>query len=332
VFEGQNEKCEEDFNTDDIDLNSHRDVFYAVFRQVCVKLAILKHRQKLLFFFNFINLFKVVDTPKEICFLNTLQHLLRIDTKEAKSEVIWNTIETLVHKTTLIESQEDADRILFTFVNQKCYNCQKTEVSSPRKLSFPHTSISLPICQEHHNTSLSSHSPILIHNEKSVNVSSTAPPPPPPPPLLVQKNTDQNISQNIPIPPIFPPPNKEKSLMTERKDTSKSPEVLLAKSMKILPQQEIPTPRAKMKTINWNKIPPNKVIGNKNIWSVVANNHQNDSTIKLNWDEMEGLFCQQITQSSPKLGKETNKTDVLENRRLRRDEVFIHFLNAIMSL
>lgn len=28
---------------------------------------------------------------------------------------------------------------------------------------------------------------------------------------------------------------------------------------KLLPQQEIPTPKTKMKTINWNKIPNNKV-------------------------------------------------------------------------
>lgn len=28
---------------------------------------------------------------------------------------------------------------------------------------------------------------------------------------------------------------------------------------KLLPQQETPTPKAKMKTINWNKIPDNKV-------------------------------------------------------------------------
>lgn len=40
----------------------------------------------------------------------------------------------------------------------------------------------------------------------------------------------------------------------------------------------------------------------------------------MNWDEMEGLFCQQLTQGSPKF-------DTPESRRSRRDEVTI--INAI---
>lgn len=71
-------------------------------------------------------------------------------------------------------------------------------------------------------------------------------PPPPPPP-----------------PPIMKPP----PLVTERK---KMPQVRtltspnsendnIAASDSRLPQQETPKPKAKMKTLNWNKIPSNKV-------------------------------------------------------------------------
>lgn len=73
---------------------------------------------------------------------------------------------------------------------------------------------------------------------------------------------------------------------------------------KLLPQQETPVPKTKMKTINWNKIPSNKLMGKNNIWTLVANSHQNSPMAELDWTEMEGLFCQQATsqQNSPKMG------------------------------
>lgn len=70
-----------------MDLSSHLDVFHAILRQV-------------------------VDTPQEIPFLSILQHLLRIDPKEAVSDMIWDTAETLVHRASLMESKEELTRLL----------------------------------------------------------------------------------------------------------------------------------------------------------------------------------------------------------------------------
>lgn len=72
------------------------------------------------------------------------------------------------------------------------------------------------------------------------------PPPPPPPP-------------NVPSPPLIPPPvpmppppmQKRKIPDTQTTDVDTAAEKL--------PQQDTPTPKIKMKTINWNKIPSNKV-------------------------------------------------------------------------
>lgn len=71
-----------------------------------------------------------------------------------------------------------------------------------------------------------------------------------------------------------------------------------------LPQQETPVPKTKMKTINWNKIPSNKLMGKNNIWTMVADSHQNSPMAEMDWTEMEGLFCQQATSAhnSPKMG------------------------------
>lgn len=60
----------------------------------------------------------------------------------------------------------------------------------------------------------------------------------------------------------------------------------------VLPQQVTPKPHAKMKTINWNKIPPNKVLGKHNIWTMLATSHADQpQQDDLDWGEMEGLFC-----------------------------------------
>lgn len=82
-----------------------------------------------------------------------------------------------------------------------------------------------------------------------------------------------------------------------------------------------------MKTINWNKIPPQKVLGKQNIWSIVADSHQDSPMADLNWDEMEGLFCLQTqTQGSPKLGNRSvsggdasNGTDMPDARKSRKE-------------
>lgn len=89
---------------------------------------------------------------------------------------------------------------------------------------------------------------------------------------------------------------------SETQQRPKTPEIV--DLGKLLPQQETPVPKTKMKTINWNKIPSNKLMGKNNIWTMVADSHQNSPMAEMDWTEMEGLFCQQATstQNSPKMG------------------------------
>jgi hypothetical protein len=56
--------------------------------------------------------FQVVDTPQEIPFLNILQHLLGVDPREDASDLVWDVAETLVHRATLLETREEASRLL----------------------------------------------------------------------------------------------------------------------------------------------------------------------------------------------------------------------------
>ncbi|CAL1291890.1 unnamed protein product [Larinioides sclopetarius] len=88
VFDEQRTTDEGQFaGPDGVDLSSHMDVFFAILRQVA-------------------------ETPQEIPFLSILQHLLRTDLNQPLSELIWETAETLVHRATLLESKQEADRLL----------------------------------------------------------------------------------------------------------------------------------------------------------------------------------------------------------------------------
>lgn len=78
---------------------------------------------------------QVAETPQEIPFLSILQHLLRIDPKEAISDIIWDTAERLVHRATLLENREDAARLLRAPSAQSRFfcHCQHRSESSPSR-------------------------------------------------------------------------------------------------------------------------------------------------------------------------------------------------------
>lgn len=301
----------------------------------------LSHPQRLFHAFSFVCfshvICQVADTPQEIPFLNILQHLLSIEPKDAISDIIWDTAETLVHRATLLENREDSTRLLRAPSVQKfsCPHCRIDITSPNRKLSLPHnlTSVTLTTQQSHAGA-------IPVAPPLPGNVPQAPPPPPsagkarnlysclwqliqydvlslptapiPPPPPMISNNS------KVPNPPACPPPP---NLLNAPNEVTrpKTPHETTSDSLKPLPQQETPTPRSKMKTINWNKIPPNKVVGKNNIWSIVADNHQNSPMAEMNWDEMEGLFCQQVTQGSPKLGRDSSVDTVDNNRRTRKD-------------
>ncbi|XP_017128437.1 formin-J [Drosophila elegans] len=286
---------------DGINLSSHLDVFYAILRQVA-------------------------DTPQEVPFLNILQHLLRIDPKEPVSDIIWDTAERLVHRATLLESHEDSVRLLRTPSSQKfaCQSCRGSDASSPTRKPA----------------------------QTAGGVAAKATPPPPPPPMaplapIAPPPPPPPINGRAPPPPpppminggaLPPPPPPPSMKMASRPRT---PDPLAAETVAtaiLLPQQDTPAPKAKMKTINWGKIPHNKVLGKQNIWSIVASNHQDSPMQDIDWNEMEGLFCLQTAsaQGSPKLGRDgsrdgANGCDTLD-RKAKKESTEITLLDGKRSL
>lgn len=241
-----------------------------------------------------------------------------------------------MHRATLLETRDDATRLLRTpslqaskFFSSTCSHCHRGSESSPsRKQSLNCTSPTLP--------------------------PSMHPPPPPPPPPMAPVPPPPPCGMLPPppppppgipgIPPPLPPPAPPNFLPHQNNVINTSSKTYQLGSHQLqksqnqkndapdgvgaikLPQQETPIPKNKMKTINWNKIPNNKVVGNNNIWSLVASSHQHSPNADMDWAEMEGLFCQQISMtsscnSSPRLGgRDTAGNTTIDNeRRIRKD-------------
>ncbi|XP_034177466.2 FH2 domain-containing protein formin 3 isoform X2 [Osmia lignaria lignaria] len=297
AFDDQRETDEELSNhgPPGIDLSSHVDVFYAILGQIA-------------------------DTPQEIPFLSILQHLLRLDPKDAASDLAWDTAETLVHRATLLENREDATKLLRSpsLQTNLCCHCRGTDQTcgTSRKASL----------QVNNSGSASQASPPLPPPPPPAG--SLAPnqgrvlPPPPPPPLFAANATQADASMD---PPPIPPPLHV--LPVTRAPTPEQPN----NHARLLPQQEIPTPKAKMKTINWNKIPNHKVIGKRNIWSLVANEHQNSPMADIDWAEMEGLFCQQVPPMMPAASCSSHGASSDAEKR-RREPTEIALLDGKRSL
>ncbi|XP_045487029.1 inverted formin-2 isoform X1 [Pieris rapae] len=279
VFEEQRESDEAQ-GPGGINLNSHLDVFYAILKQVS-------------------------DTPQEIPFLSILQHLLRIDPKEPVSDIVWDTAETLVHRATLLESREDAAKLLRAPSVQAKVGCmcQHRDAGSARKHSLQRA-LSPPPAP-----------PPAPVPPPAAPLPPAPPAPPPAPPRGPLPPPPPPLSGPAP-PPLGPPPPPPVNIK--------------------LPQQETPLPKTKMKTINWNKIPNNKVIGQNNIWSLVASSHQHSPKAELDWSEIEGLFCQQIQPpgsagSSPRLGR-SPICDSSGERKQRKEPSEITLLDGKRSL
>ncbi|CAB3224740.1 unnamed protein product [Arctia plantaginis] len=277
VFEEQRESDEAQ-GPGGINLNSHLDVFYAILKQVA-------------------------ETPQEIPFLSILQHLLKIDPKEPVSDIVWDTAETLVHRATLLESREDAAKLLRApSVQAKVgCTCQHRDLSSGAR-------------------------------KQSLQRALSPPPPPPPPVMAPPAGIPPPPAPMLPPPPPCGPPPPPVPPPPSATCPAPPAPVIDVK----LPQQETPIPKTKMKTINWNKIPNNKVIGQNNIWSLVASSHKHSPKADLDWSEIEGLFCQQIQPtgsagSSPRLGR-SPICDSSGERKPRKESSEISLLDGKRSL
>ncbi|XP_066138967.1 inverted formin-2 isoform X1 [Euwallacea fornicatus] len=261
---------------------------------------------------------QIADTPLAISFLNILHCLLNIDPNDHLSEIIWDNIEKLVQKASSLDKREEMPRLnRLNSKSQLRLNCtcqQKLELTGigSRRQSLQNIPLG----------ALSPPPPPPL-------LAGAGGPPPPPPPL------PQGMPPPPPPPAAVPPPPPPNRIMHRGPAFSPPPEK--ERIIERLPQQEIPAPKSKMKTVNWNKIPSNKVACSNNIWTQVAFRHQNSPQADIDWSEMEVLFCQQgpvsgdsstvpgctETRSVPKTRKENQEIALLDGKRSLNVNIFL---------
>ena len=278
---------------------------------------------------------QVTDTPYELQFLTVLQHLLKVDSsREDLCCAMWNTLEHLVHKATLLESASGAAKLLTLTSRRMDGNafvcCQR---QSSRE-SHPDIELCSPSCnidRDLANTSdrqdiageLQAHQPFVTHtnitsldttptssfslpSDPPINSSfalavtpPTPPAPPPPPPPLNPSGLHASVS-----PPTFP----------GLQQLGRSPEADC-----ILPQQKIPTPRSKMRKLQWKKIPTDTIVNKSNLWTLVGKLF--GDRYKVDCHKVDELFTISHTSAMQKANSLRAQTDSAESKKKENIEV-----------
>ena len=267
------------------------------------------------------DILQVTDTPQEVSFLTTLQHLLQIEPTDPMSDVIWESIEKLVCSATLLEKKQESEKLLLSGAKRvekavqqatedrcKC-SCHKGEDGRPRRVdSMSPLSPTSPTGRSRTGVALPGMSP------GGGGEGPPGPPPPPPPPLPP--------GGPPPPPPPPPPPGPFGGPPPPPPPPGGGPPpppgTLSMPTQNIrLPQQQTPKPKAKMRKLQWNKIPVNRVVGKKNAWTAVGkmfNGYQVD------FDEIEQLFSVHTPQVARADKEDTPDSGSVPEKK-KKDEV-----------
>ncbi|XP_045205613.2 formin-J-like isoform X2 [Mercenaria mercenaria] len=278
-----------------IDLNSPLDVFHTIYKQV-------------------------ENTPQEIHFLTVLQHLLKIDTSEKTADVIWDTVESLISKATVIESVEDSKKLLQSFskkLDNKC-TCSCHTEGDRHRLTSPRRSSGVQDGGEQ-----------VTRMTSPPSAPAGGPPPPPPPP------PGGGVPPPAPPPPpgIGAPPPPPPPPGVGAPPPPPPGGGFFSKPQKKLPQQNTPKPKSKMRTLQWQKIPVNKVMGKNNIWTMTGQMF-NGYVAKMDYEQIEDLFgvnktktnSQDVTDGSSsieKKKKENAEVNLLDGKRSLNVNIFL---------
>ncbi|CAG5134241.1 unnamed protein product, partial [Candidula unifasciata] len=131
------------------------------------------------------------------------------------------------------------------------------------------------------------------------DMSAIPPPPPPPPP---------GAGGGPPPPP--PPPGK----------------FSYEQPLSSLPQINVPKPKSKMKTLQWQKIPVNNVIGKPNIWTIIGHL---EKTYEMDYGKMDELFS--LNHDSG-VKRSSQDSEGVNDHKKKRENVEVNILDGKRSL
>ena len=300
---------------------------------------------------------QVCDTPQEVAFLATLQHLLQIDPADDISDVIWSTIEKLVCRATQLERRDESEKLLLSGAkrlekavsgqgagagagagrrsgSERC-TCNCHDERSRRdsnKLDSPQTptqrkapsaaAVALPGMSPAPSSS-TLHEGVAAA-EGAAPETPAPPAPPPPPPSDMPGATPPAppppppMTPGAPPPPPPPPGGAGAPPPPPPLMNGNTPHLKPVQATR-LPQQMTPKPQVQVRKLQWSKIPEQKIAtSSNNIWKRISEQCKN---VKVNFDELENSF-----KVKPKsVPKDEESTDGTPNgggdRKKKGDEV-----------
>ncbi|GFN97952.1 Fh2 domain-containing protein 1, partial [Plakobranchus ocellatus] len=290
-------------------------------------------------------LFKILmvgDTPQEISFLTVLQHLLKIDPgNEELSDTVWQAVEQLVSKATVLECSEDAHRLL-TSISRRLDGSNVSGPGPGRSRRDSQADLSQETVTENSsqgelNRTLTSTTSGEANDKNSSNnggggsetsmtVLSPPQPPPPPPPLPTPGNSSTPAAASSTMLPGPPPPPPPPPPGGAPPPPPPPPGGAVSSSSGDLPQTNIPKPRGKMKTLQWQKIPITSVIGKANLWTMVGRMSQQ---YEMDYEKMDELFSVNL-DSGPKRPGQAG--DVQLDSKKKKENMEINILDGKRSL
>lgn len=242
----------------DVDLNNHFDIFSAI----CTS---------------------VLETQNEGMFLATLRHLLKIDNSTKLSKFVWEVIEKLVCRATLLDREEHTlSDALERYTEEKFNNLTTKPPPPPPAPPLP----------------------------------STVPAPPPPPPPFsdtiftgcanfseelknrsFQSEANKAIRQKAGADECTNNNNnadKSTTALDNNKPNGPQAKAVIAIIEEKLPQQCVPKAQTKMKQFIWSKIQQDRIVGKQSIWTKFKSNYSTNefctSESNDNSDRDEGFF------------------------------------------
>ena len=270
-------------------------------------------------------LFQTCDSQRELSFLAILQHLLQIDPNDELSDIIWETIEKLVYRATLLEKQEDTTKLLQSSakrlekaIKKGCgCSCHNEETGRLRSSSTVVSPEKEKLTTKPENSTEPAPPP----------PSAAAAPPPPPPPLPVggappppppPPPPGMVVAMPPPPPGGIPPPPPP---MGGAPPPPPAPGGFLAPGapQRRLSVQNIPTPKSKMRKLQWNPIHMNKVVGKKNFWTGVCEKFEGTDDDVLDFSKVEDLFS--LPDANTKRPDGEARDDGTAERKKKKDEV-----------
>ncbi|CAL1261437.1 unnamed protein product [Larinioides sclopetarius] len=339
-----------------VDLNSHQDVFYAILRQVAETpqevpfLSILQH---LLRVDTALPISDIIwDTAEKLVHRATLCETKEDSEKLLRAPSFHHSLNKLLRGL-----QESGGRCLCSCHNNGDISCSttdgRTRKRTPLQLSFGGSfeGSKTPGILSPTNSSMAFSPELLATLSRAISpppkLTTTSAPPtsggiPPPPPPAAPPPPPPPPGGGGPPPPPPPPPPPVLGGPPPPPPPPGLPRAVSAKTLTPaaevpevkLPQQATPKPKNKMKSLNWTKIPSNKVVGRTNLWSLIAKAHDG-SPNNLDFETMEGLFCQQSMlngQQSPRLGTRNDKNGRDSLDRKKRESSEINLLDGKRSL